>query len=652
MINKKLTPFKWCMLQSFPFIEATFDSINNYALLCKIVEYVNKNTVKTNEIGIKVEELNNWFNSLDVQDEINNKLDEMAENGQLSDIISQFLNTQAVIAFNNISEMKNADNISNGSICRTLGENQYNDGKGYYYKIRNITNNDIIDELNILSINNSETLIAERINNIFYDKSNPIYYGADPSGIIDSSEAIQKCLDANINSNIIFTPGIYLINKSIEISYNNKYGGIDFNNSILINNTENDFCIGIGTKNHIINEPNSTDKTNRLYNIKNLKLMSKSNYAILIDRWFMNSHFDNIDIYCFKNGIQIGKEYENNNGNPPSDVLLENFIITNDNMNDNYIGINIIGTDNKIINGRIYGFKTGINCNKNLIIINNIHFLATNFNNNINEQYVAIYNPDTAFIDNCYCDSYPVFVKYKEGHSQVFVNNLFVYSWTKQIIETRIFDYSECLNVLNVTPVLHINNAKVNVDTYPDNFKFIFTGILGNTNNSDTVKRFISKSTFNNVIFTGTNDLISTKFDISQKVETDFINNYWDYWTQNWLYIGNLIVSSNTYASIKLTDPELGLNIFEIITNGEGNITNINRIFRSKEEQNYSIAVKKIQDKCYKLYVAKDKNYLPTTINTQQVISLISPYVKITPATIESFIYDPITTSDVDIISN
>ena len=71
MINKKLTPFRYCMLQTFPFIEATFDAIDNYGLLCKIVEYVNKNINKTNELGIKVEELNNWFNNLDVQDEIN-----------------------------------------------------------------------------------------------------------------------------------------------------------------------------------------------------------------------------------------------------------------------------------------------------------------------------------------------------------------------------------------------------------------------------------------------------------------------------------------------------------------------------------------------------------------------------------------------------
>ena len=55
---KKLTPFRFCMMQSFPFIESTFDAIYNYGLLCKIVEYLNKTIEKTNETGLKVQELN------------------------------------------------------------------------------------------------------------------------------------------------------------------------------------------------------------------------------------------------------------------------------------------------------------------------------------------------------------------------------------------------------------------------------------------------------------------------------------------------------------------------------------------------------------------------------------------------------------------
>ena len=94
----KLTPFKLCVLQNFPFIEADFDAITNYQLLCKVVEYLNhvidnQNTVEDN-FKIMTDNLNtlyNFLDTLDLQDEVNNKLDEMAEDGTLKDILDELL---------------------------------------------------------------------------------------------------------------------------------------------------------------------------------------------------------------------------------------------------------------------------------------------------------------------------------------------------------------------------------------------------------------------------------------------------------------------------------------------------------------------------------------------------------------------------------
>lgn len=99
---KHLTPFKRCVLQNFPFIEADFDALTNYGLLCKIVEYLNKVIASQNEVQTNVETLNNafidlknyvdnYFDNLDVQDEINNKLDAMVEDGTLAEIIGDYL---------------------------------------------------------------------------------------------------------------------------------------------------------------------------------------------------------------------------------------------------------------------------------------------------------------------------------------------------------------------------------------------------------------------------------------------------------------------------------------------------------------------------------------------------------------------------------
>lgn len=98
----RLPPFKWFVLQNFPFIEADFDSITYYQLLCKLGEEINKIIEQNNKIGIQVENLtnfynqlqeyiNNYFENLDVQEEIDNKLDEMAESGELAEIVEQFL---------------------------------------------------------------------------------------------------------------------------------------------------------------------------------------------------------------------------------------------------------------------------------------------------------------------------------------------------------------------------------------------------------------------------------------------------------------------------------------------------------------------------------------------------------------------------------
>ena len=121
----KLTPFRFFCLTNFPFIEEDFDSLTNYELLCKIVEYLNKVINTTNSIGTQTEELTNVFNelksyvdnyftNLDVQQEINNKLNEMSLDGTLENIINEkiFSNLNNQIQ-NNTNDINNlSQNIS------------------------------------------------------------------------------------------------------------------------------------------------------------------------------------------------------------------------------------------------------------------------------------------------------------------------------------------------------------------------------------------------------------------------------------------------------------------------------------------------------------------------------------------------------------
>lgn len=169
----KLTPFKLAVLQNFPYIEADFDALTDYGLLCKVVEYLNNVIANQNVVQDNVTALNtaftelknyidNYFTNLDVQDEINNKLDQMAESGQLQEIIDKYLSIKTLLAFDTVSDMKNANNLISGSYVKTMGFYSLDDGGSAIYKIRNITNQDVVNNATIISLSNTN-LVAELI---------------------------------------------------------------------------------------------------------------------------------------------------------------------------------------------------------------------------------------------------------------------------------------------------------------------------------------------------------------------------------------------------------------------------------------------------------------------------------------------------------
>lgn len=135
---KYLNPFKWFILENFPFIEADFDALTNWQLFCKLGKEMNKIIDNLNSLGIETENLsqafidlqnyvNDYFENLDVQEEINTKLDEMAEGGQLAEIINQELfseiNQKILNNETNINEIKNFNNANVQVIPIYTGEN-------------------------------------------------------------------------------------------------------------------------------------------------------------------------------------------------------------------------------------------------------------------------------------------------------------------------------------------------------------------------------------------------------------------------------------------------------------------------------------------------------------------------------------------------
>lgn len=188
----KIPLFRRCVIQNFPFIEEDFDALTDYGLLCKVVEYLNKVINQTNinseQVKTLAEYVAHYFDNLDVQEEINNKLDSMAESGELTEIIAQYLSLGAVNGYTTLSEMKSAENLVAGSICKVLS----NDGN---YVVRNRTFEDTPDDYFIVVLHD-DTLVAQRISNETLQRR--FYLGAFYKQISENDKRIHLFLSDNL----------------------------------------------------------------------------------------------------------------------------------------------------------------------------------------------------------------------------------------------------------------------------------------------------------------------------------------------------------------------------------------------------------------------------------------------------------------------
>lgn len=252
---KEILPFRRFVLQSFPWINETFDALTNYELMGKIIEYLN--TIISNENIIEGNmqnlydafvQLFNYINDLDVQDEVNQKLDEMAEDGTLQEIMGAYLNSKAVFGFDNVSSMKSSTNLINGSFAQTLGFYSKNDGGGAIYKIRSLTNEDVINEIDKIALS-SNNLIAELVND--ENSINILKLGCVGDGLTDNTSKIQRGID--LYNNIYIPNGKFLISNSLIFKRYTKITGENKVDSI------------------ILMDPNENETILKSYNFDNLK---------------------------------------------------------------------------------------------------------------------------------------------------------------------------------------------------------------------------------------------------------------------------------------------------------------------------------------------------------------------------------------------
>ena len=135
-----------------------------------------------------------YFDNLDVQEEINNKLDEMVEDGVLQEIITTYIQSNVAWTFDTVADMKAATNLVNGSFARTLGFYTRDDGNGALYKIRSLEEGESADEMGVIAITGASAgIVADIV--IEGDEINAGSFGIKSDGINDDAFNIKAAID-------------------------------------------------------------------------------------------------------------------------------------------------------------------------------------------------------------------------------------------------------------------------------------------------------------------------------------------------------------------------------------------------------------------------------------------------------------------------
>jgi hypothetical protein len=410
---KNLTPFKLCVLQNFPFIESDFDAVTNYQLLCKVVEYLNKiidNNNKQNDNITQLEQnfitlynfVNNYFNNLDVQEEINKKIDELITTGEFNTFLSGIYTPEMFGA--------KGDGVTDDTeaIQKALAFNNVNISKNYL-----ITENLVLhSNLKIFgggTITKKVEFNDSYLNHCIFSCTDSNNIDINNINLMSNSLAISVHGCSNVNiTNLIINSEKYSI--LISDSEKNESNGITISNIKL----ENDVTIissdGIhvdgGCSNiYIYNVSGTTgDDFIALNAIEGIRKTIKN---VIIDN-IKCSGYAGVRIYgqlnCVIENVSINNSYINSNNG----IRLTNIVGFTE-INLNAPTFNNIVFNNCIVNSSIRNvFLSYINGS---VTFNNCTFVTTAnpnvgfFNSSINSLLIfnnCIFNTNsTAFIQDC-----------------------------------------------------------------------------------------------------------------------------------------------------------------------------------------------------------------------------------------------------------
>ena len=214
-------PFVRFVASAVPMV---FDnSLSYYEAICAMWKYLNDTvsvinnnaTVTESYIALTQEMkqyMDNYFDNLDVQEEINNKLDDMAEAGTLQEIITEYIQSNVAWVFDTVADMKLATNLVAGSYAQTLGFHSLNDGGGAIYLI---SDTGTANEMDIIAVDDLYANVCLTI------KAIPEQFGAYGDGTHDDLNYLNRCEAFCIEHGLIMSgnpSSVYAISDGFTIS--------------------------------------------------------------------------------------------------------------------------------------------------------------------------------------------------------------------------------------------------------------------------------------------------------------------------------------------------------------------------------------------------------------------------------------------------
>ena len=458
----------------------------------------------------------NYFDNLDVQSEVNNKIDQMAQSGELQEIVGKYLNTKALLGFDNIQDMISSQNLIEGSYTKTLGFHQLNDGGSKTYKIikeQNAQNVNGRTKINLLH----DDLYAISIDDFINVKE----YGAKGDGITDDTEAIQFCIDNFPHKTIYLPDGRYLLSDELKIyADNEKQINLYLeNNAELFSNTQINSLLNIGLGENLYDRykvGNICNITGGIWNCENVI------YGIYMNTTRKQNKLFNMNLINVGNyGIYMERTSDTN---ASSNHILNNIFIHCKGSEFNSTGLYIRGLDNSFNTIRIAKATIAIDLKSGGNLFNDIDVVASYTTPELltSDEYDKTIglNVDTAgvnFINNLYIDTYANSIVIVNGNGELFINNFYTVFWKQESSFTTSLLYFK-----QAPKLLSIINADIQSPTIGKNIY----GINTNELSKDDIRTILLKNKISFINCKTQHGALTNNYDLLHCLQLNEIRDY------------------------------------------------------------------------------------------------------------------------------